>query len=604
MTIDRLLIPAFLLFTLSAAALPPPVPAEEGLPVKNQLVIEKCGGCHKADAAGNLTRISWVRTTPEGWEEVIKRMVRLNGLRLTSPEAREILHYLANEHGLAPEEAKPVEWFAEQRVVDETVPEQTKEVCNACHAFGKPASWRRSKDEWQLLYNMHVGYFPSAELTTFLRPPPEPGAPPPPPGADMRQPFEKAISYMQEKYPLHTPEWAAFQTTVQSPHVTGKWLATAYKPGEGAYYGEMNVEKTSDPDVYATRTRLVSAKSGAVMTRTGKTTVYQGYAWRGRSQDTKAVKASTGRDLAPPDERATSADLGANRESVVLRSSSQDPQAAATVRETMMLSRDASEAQGRWMWGDYQEFGFEVRMYKPRAGVTILGVDDPMLRAGEKRALQIFGDGFQRSVKPADLDLGQGVTINRITEVTPSHLKAEVTVAKDAIPGKRDIALSGVVLPSAVALYDHIDFIKVIPDTALSRLGGVTHPKGFVQFEAIAYLNGPDGKANTADDLAIGPVHAKWTMKEFYAVYGDDDTNYVGTLNSETGLFTPAHEGPNPERRFSKNNYGDVWVEAELDRDLPPPKVAGDKAKPLTARSYLIVTVPQYLRFDQPEVAP
>ncbi len=570
-TIDRLLIPAFLLITLSAAALPPPLPAEEGLPVKNQLVIEKCGGCHKADAAGNLTRISWVRTTPEGWEEVIKRMVRLNGLRLTSPEAREILHYLANEHGLAPEEAQPVEWFVEQRVVDESVPEQTKEVCNACHAFGKPASWRRSKDEWQLLYNMHVGYFPSAELTTFLRPPPEPGAPAPPPGADMRQPFEKAISYMQDKYPLHTPEWAAFQTTVQSPHVTGKWLVTAYKPGEGAYYGEMNVEKTSDPDVYATRTRLVSAKSGAVMMRSGKTTVYQGYAWRGRSQDAKLIK---------------------------------DPQAAATVRETMMLSRDASEAQGRWMWGDYQEFGFEVRMCRPRAGVTILGVDDPMLRAGETRTVQIFGDGFQKGVKPADLDLGKGLTIDRISEVTPTHFKAEVTVAKDARPGKRDIALSGVVLPSAVALYDHIDFIKVIPDTALSRLGGVAHPKGFVQFEAIAYLNGPDGKSNTADDLPIGPVHAKWTMKEFYAVYGDDDTNYVGTLNSETGLFTPAHEGPNPERRFSKNNYGDVWVEAELDRDLPPPKVAGDKAKPLTARSYLIVTVPQYLRFDQPEVAP
>ena len=576
MTIDRLLVPVFLFISFTAIALPADVgPAEEGLPVKNQLVIEKCGGCHKADAAGNLTRISWVRTTPEGWEEVIKRMVRLNGLRLTSPEAREILHYLANEHGLAPEEAQPVEWFAEQRIVDENVPEQTKEVCNACHAFGKPASWRRSKDEWQLLYNMHIGYFPSAELTTFLRPPPEPGAPAPPPGADLRQPFEKAISYMQDKYPLHTPEWAAFQTTVHSPHVTGKWLVTAYKPGEGAYYGEMDVEKTTDADVYSTGTRLVAAKSGNVMTRTGKVSIYQGYAWRGRSQDAKPVKASP-----------------------------QDPQAAATVRETMMLSRDESEAQGRWLWGDYQEFGFEVRMYKAHAGTAILGVDDPMLRAGQTRTLQVFGNGFAKSLKASDLDLGQGVTVGRISELTPTRLQAEVTVAKDARPGKRDIALSGVVLPSAVALYDHIDFIKVIPDTGLSRLGGETHPKGFVQFEAIAYLNGPDGKPNTADDLAIGPVHAKWAMKEFYAVYGDDDTHYVGSLNAETGLFTPSREGPNPERRFSKNNYGDVWVEAELDKDLPPPKVAGDKAKPLTARSYLIVTVPQYLRFDQPEVAP
>src|SRR5215831_5934823 len=52
---------------------------EEGFPVTNQLVIEKCGTCHKKDDKGQLSRISWERTTPEGWEEAIKRMVRLNG---------------------------------------------------------------------------------------------------------------------------------------------------------------------------------------------------------------------------------------------------------------------------------------------------------------------------------------------------------------------------------------------------------------------------------------------------------------------------------------------------------------------------------------------
>jgi quinohemoprotein amine dehydrogenase len=60
-------------------------------------------------------------------------------------------------------------------------------------------------------------------------------------------------------------------------------------------------------------------------------------------------------------------------------------------------------------------------------------------------------------------------------------------------------------LPAAVAVYDHIDFIKVTPDTSLSRLGGGTHPKGYAQFEAIAYLNGPDGKSNTPDDISLGP---------------------------------------------------------------------------------------------------
>ena len=51
-------------------------------------VVAKCGGCHQQDAKGNMTRISWERTTPEGWELALKRMIRLNGVVLTTAEAR------------------------------------------------------------------------------------------------------------------------------------------------------------------------------------------------------------------------------------------------------------------------------------------------------------------------------------------------------------------------------------------------------------------------------------------------------------------------------------------------------------------------------------
>ena len=36
---------------------------------------------------------------------------------------------------------------------------------------------------------------------------------------------------------------------------------------------------------------------------------------------------------------------------------------------------------------------------------------------------------------------------------------------------------------------------------------------------------------------------------------------YVGTLD-DRGLFTPNVDGPNPNRRNNRNNYGDVWVVA------------------------------------------
>ncbi len=105
----------------AAAPAEPAKPApEEGIPVTSPLVISKCGGCHTKDQHGNMLRISWERATPEGWEEAIKRMVRLNGLSLSPDEARSIVKYLATYHGLAPEEAKPVMYYAEHRIQDET----------------------------------------------------------------------------------------------------------------------------------------------------------------------------------------------------------------------------------------------------------------------------------------------------------------------------------------------------------------------------------------------------------------------------------------------------------------------------------------------------
>ena len=121
-------------------------PAEEGIPVTDPLVVSRCGTCHTKDAKGNLTRISWERTTPEGWEESIKRMVRLNGLTIAPSEARAVVKYLATYHGLAPEEAKPVMYMPEHRLVDEAIipNDSVHDTCANCHALGRALSWRRT----------------------------------------------------------------------------------------------------------------------------------------------------------------------------------------------------------------------------------------------------------------------------------------------------------------------------------------------------------------------------------------------------------------------------------------------------------------------------
>src|SRR5881628_3447003 len=82
-------------------------PADEGIPITSELVQKSCSPCHKIDEKKRMSRISYRRTTPEGWQQTIKRMVSLNKLQIEPQAARAVLKYLSNSLGLAPEEARP-----------------------------------------------------------------------------------------------------------------------------------------------------------------------------------------------------------------------------------------------------------------------------------------------------------------------------------------------------------------------------------------------------------------------------------------------------------------------------------------------------------------
>ncbi len=546
-----------------------PAAAEPGIPVTNQLVIQKCGGCHTRDKNGNMLRISWERGTPEAWEEAIKRMVRLRGVKLTPNEARAIVKYLATDLGLAPEEAKPIMYYAEHRIQDETnIPsDDVRGACANCHAFARPLSWRRTAQDWKYLANLHVALYPQADEAFRLGLHAggfDEGARHRDPGAPL--PVDIALEYLSKTAPLETPEWAAWRARMRAPKLAGNWIVSAYAPGRGTFIGNMEVTPVAGADdEFTTQVTLTPVKNGAPISRTGHSLIYAGYAWRGRSKGTTAGAAAPG-DL------------------------------ESEAREVMWVSPDQNTAEGRWFWGEYQEFGFDVKMQRTSLDPTLLGTDVTMLKTGSKGTrVRLIGESLPAEVSPSDLDFGTGVTVKRIVSHTPAEIVAEVDTAAGAVPGKRDIAFHRSVLQSAIAVYDRIDYVKVTPDTALAHLGSDVHPKGYQQFEAIAYQRGADGKPHTADDVELGPIDVNWSVEEFYSSYGDDDKEFVGAL-SNTGLFTPSSDGPNPQRKFSRNNYGNVWVVAtakdEKDKD----------GRPLVGKSYLVVTVPTYIKWDQPEV--
>jgi quinohemoprotein amine dehydrogenase len=571
--------------------------AAAGISITHQLTIDKCGGCHPRDASGMMRRISYIRTTPEVWEQAIKRMIRLNSVVLKPEEAREILRYLSNNNGLAPEEAKPAFWEAEHRLFrdqsDKIPDDALQHTCNYCHTIGRVLNQRRTRDDYEKLINMHLGLFPGAENQLRPRRPtgPEPEVPfaffahtggnpsvappaPPPVNTNLRRdgkdPADAAIDYLSKAQPLMTPEWAAWKAVMRPPKLEGKWMLTGYQQGKGRIFGTMTIEAGPSPEDFVTKVDIEYASTGATLSRSGKGIVYTGYSWRGRSTAPAGTAAPTDASAAPTE-----------------------------WREALLVSRDGNTMEGRWFWGGYDEFGIDAHLTRIGTTPLLAGVSVFALQSPSSGNVKVYGANFPADLKAADFDLGPGITVTRVTRTSPSVATLAVQVAPNLPVGIRDVSLWRSTVERAIAVYDKIAYIKTFPDASMARLGGTIAAKQYAQFEAIAYAAGPDGKPETADDIPLGPVAARWSMEEFYSTPDDDDIRFVGTVNPTTGMFTPNIEGPNPERKkqsnnYGTNNYGDVWIDAEYT-------APGGKA--MKARSYLVVTIPVYIRYDQPEVS-
>jgi len=114
---------AIAIAAVSLAGLSGAAEAEDGIPVKSPLVEAACGSCHATDDAGRMSRISWQRKSAEGWQITVIRMIRTGNISLSAEEARDVVRYLTDNHGLAPEEERPYFYLAEQRPHQETFAE-------------------------------------------------------------------------------------------------------------------------------------------------------------------------------------------------------------------------------------------------------------------------------------------------------------------------------------------------------------------------------------------------------------------------------------------------------------------------------------------------
>src|SRR5262249_45040742 len=155
---------------------------------------------------------------------------------------------------------------------------------------------------------------------------------------------------LAEAFPLRTPDWSAWSANMRTPKLAGRWAFSGYQPGLGPFYGETTIRAGEKDGEFQTETRYVRAKTGEAVTRQGRSFVYTGFQWRGRSR------------------------AGSNDKDVF--------------REVMYLDRGEHQLSGRWFNGAYDETGVDVTLTRLGSDPVVLGLDRRALQTGGTREVK------------------------------------------------------------------------------------------------------------------------------------------------------------------------------------------------------------------------
>lgn len=245
-----------------------------------------------------------------------------------------------------------------------------------------------------------------------------------------------------------------------------------------------------------------------------------------------------------------------------------------SIRQVFAL-QDDGKISGRWFEAKRDVIGGRVNGLRADAAPAVLAVQPPSVKVGVPTVVRIAGPGL---AAPTSLPEGAELVASDASGVT-----LRVTAGA---PGPLSIGLGD--HAADLLAYAAVDRVSVVPDLTISRLGdgGGPIPKTPAQFEAMGWLNGPDGQPATEDDVALGILPATWSVTNFDAAAAAmEDAKFAGSIDAATGLFTPAEAGPNPERPMMTNNAGNLKVIATVK----------DGTTELTGEAHLYATVQRFV---------
>jgi len=486
----------------------------------------KCIACHTGNTSSGLSRISDQRKTPEGWIMTLKRMKEDHGLFLTKEENEKVIKYLSDTQGLNYDETSGYRYILEKTPnyqENTNLDGQFTEVCARCHSAARVTLQKRTKAEWDKLVDFHLGKFPTTEYQSLAR------------DRDWYGIAKKQIvPYLADRFDNDK------EFKLLKHDFSGSWSFYGHRLGEGDFSFTMDIKKVSD-DKYKL---LIDGSyiDGREIKGLGYSNIYSGYEYRG------IVKING-------------------------------------IKHKQIFSFDTKS--GKLSGSMFETLHPEEHSYlsgvKKGTKSTILGVYPKSIKAGTSNIITIVGSDLSGSIK-----LSKALKINKIIEKSASKIILDVSASSKYSSKSIDIKVGQALLDDALVVYKKLDGLKVYPSYAIARVGdgGGKMPKQHAVFEAHGYLAGKDGKIDTADDISLGKVDAKWSVAPFdERAKIDEDVKFTGDMDSYSGRFTPSFAGPNPKRRFGTNNAGNLKVIATYK----------DGTNTLKADSHLIVTVQKWV---------
>jgi quinohemoprotein amine dehydrogenase len=493
------------------------------------IIRSNCLACHSetGDSAAPFSRIGQQRKTPEGWQMTINRMQLLRGARISAEDKAALIQYLADNQGLAPSEAEPYRYLLEQDTnrVEEGIDEGLGQMCARCHSGARFSLQRRSEAEWKNLVDFHMGQFPTIEFHSLARDRA---------WYDIAK-NETAVE-LGKNFPLLSPQWDSWKAAPKAD-LAGRWRVLGFVPGKGEFEAQMSAEPS---DTGYSLSLEGHYADGSGLSGSGKARLYTGFEWRA-SVTVDGVK----------------------------------------MRQVMAADAEGARMSGRMFSAQAREIGGDLHAVRDQGKADVVAVMPAYLRKGESAELTIVGQHLD-----GDISLGEGVTIEQVLQRDADRIRVLAIASGDE--GLRRVTVGSASHDDALAVYQSLARVEVLPANAVSRIGGAGGKleKVAASYRALGFSAGADGKAGTDDDLRLGYMAATWSIAPADEVAAHDkDEDFAGSIDAD-GIFTPGDTGPNPARKMSANNVGRLTVIASVN----------DGDAQVRGEGSMLVSVPDYVR--------